>query len=240
MPRPTENQLPRKRAMTPFQLTKPIGIFYEHQQWFLPLFDKLNERSIPYVPIDARTHSYDPCTSEDRYSLFFNRMSASAYLRGHGNAIFYTLSYLAHLERLGVPVVNGHRSFMIETSKSLQLSPFLRYWVSDIRAPSSVTVRKKYPRPHMICVSRSCLNPISEAAEPVSFVSIRRRHWRAPQRRDCSISELIRPPSYRSTSRCEAATSCEPKSWAASFFTQSRFTRRATISNCVTRRIDRK
>ena len=117
--------------MTPFQLTKPIGIFYEHQQWFLPLFDKLKERSIPYVPIDARSHSYDPCTSEYTYSLFFNRMSASAYLRGHGNAIFYTLNYLAHLERLGVPVVNGHRSFMIETSKSLQLSLFeglgLRY-----------------------------------------------------------------------------------------------------------------
>src|SRR6266849_753663 len=121
MPSPTENQLPRKRAMTPFQLTKPIGIFYEHQQWFLLLFDKLNVRGIPYVCIDARSHSYDPRTIEDRYSLFFNRMSASAYLRGHGNAILYTLNYLAHLERLGTPVVNGHASFMIETSKSLQL-----------------------------------------------------------------------------------------------------------------------
>src|SRR5260370_11718635 len=112
--------------MPRFQLSKPIGIFYEHQQWLLPLFDKLNERSSPYVPIDARSHSYDPRETEDRYSLFFNRMSASAYLRGHGNAIFYTLSYLAHLERLGLPVVNGHRSFMIETSKSLQLSLFER------------------------------------------------------------------------------------------------------------------
>jgi len=92
--------------MTPFQLTKPIGIFYEHQQWFLLLFDKLNERGIPYVCIDARSHSYDPRTIEDRYSLFFNRVSASAYLRGHGNAILYTLNYLAHLERLVVPVVN--------------------------------------------------------------------------------------------------------------------------------------
>src|SRR6266446_2788188 len=112
--------------MTPFQLTKPIGIFYEHQQWFLQLFDKLNERGIPYVCIDARSHSYDPRTIEDRYSLFFNRMSASAYLRGHGNAILYTLNNLAHLERLGTPVVNGHASFMIETSKSLQLSLFER------------------------------------------------------------------------------------------------------------------
>jgi len=121
--------------MPRFQLSKPIGIFYEHQQWFLPLFDKLNEQGIPYVPIDARSHSYDPRETEGRYSLFFNRMSASAYLRGHGNAIFYTLSYLAHLERLGVPVVNGHRSFMIETSKSLQLSLFERL---GLRYPRSI------------------------------------------------------------------------------------------------------
>src|SRR6266404_4620587 len=119
--------------MPRFQLSKPIGIFYEHQQWFLPLFDKLNEQGIPYVPIDARSHSYDPRETEDRYSLFFNRMSASAYLRGHGNAILYTLNYLAHVERSGIPIVNG-RTF--ETSKALQLSLFeklnVRYPVSRV------------------------------------------------------------------------------------------------------------
>ena len=112
----------QKRAMPRFQLSKPIGIFYEHQQWFLPLFDKLNEQGIPYVPIDARSHSYDPRETEDRYSLFFNRMSASACLRGHGNTIFYTLNYLAHVERSGIPIVNGRTSFMFETSKALQVS----------------------------------------------------------------------------------------------------------------------
>jgi ribosomal protein S6-L-glutamate ligase RimK-like protein len=49
-------------------------------------------------------------------------MSPSAYLRGNGHGIFYTLNYLAHLERLGVRVVNGYRAFTIETSKALQLS----------------------------------------------------------------------------------------------------------------------
>jgi glutathione synthase/RimK-type ligase-like ATP-grasp enzyme len=34
-------------------------------------------------------------------------MSPSAWLRGHGSSIFYTLQYLEHLERHGVPVVNG-------------------------------------------------------------------------------------------------------------------------------------
>jgi glutathione synthase/RimK-type ligase-like ATP-grasp enzyme len=49
-------------------------------------------------------------------------MSASAYLRGHGNAIFYTRQYLRHLERTGMRVVNGSDAFAVETSKALQLS----------------------------------------------------------------------------------------------------------------------
>ena len=36
-------------------------------------------------------------------------MSPSAYLRGRGHSILYTLNYLAHLEQLGVRVVNGLR-----------------------------------------------------------------------------------------------------------------------------------
>ncbi|HYX28458.1 MAG TPA: hypothetical protein VE863_07820 [Pyrinomonadaceae bacterium] len=120
--------------MTRSQITKPIAVFYEHQQWFLPLFAKLEERGIPYVRIDAREHSYDPSAVEENYSLFFNRMSASAYLRNHGNAIFYTLNYLAHLERSRVPIVNGRASFMIETSKALQLSLFERLGVLHPRS----------------------------------------------------------------------------------------------------------
>ena len=123
--------------MPRFQLSKPIGIFYEHRQWFLPLFDKLNEQGIPYVPIDARSHSYDPRETEDRYSLFFNRMSAAAYLRGHGNAILYTLNYLAHVERSGIPIVNGRTSFVFEKSKALQLSLFEKL---NVRYPASSVI----------------------------------------------------------------------------------------------------
>ena len=54
--------------------------------------------------------------------LVFNRMSPSAYLRGRGHSILYTLNYLAHLQQLGVRVVNGLDAFRVETSKALQLS----------------------------------------------------------------------------------------------------------------------
>ena len=36
-----------------------------------------------------------------RFGLIFNRMSPSAWTRGNAHAMFYTLRYLAHLERLG-------------------------------------------------------------------------------------------------------------------------------------------
>jgi len=100
----------------------PIAIYYEHPEWFRPLFNELERRETPFVKVDARCHSYDPDFEEREYSLLFNRMSPSAYLRGSGQGIFYTLNYLAHVERCGVPVVNGRAAFLVETSKALQLN----------------------------------------------------------------------------------------------------------------------
>jgi hypothetical protein len=101
---------------------KPIAIYHEHPLWFRPLFAELERRGLPFVRIDAGRHWYDPAATDCPYSLVFNRMSPSAYLRGHGQGIFHTLGYLAHLERLGVPVVNGRQAFTVEISKALQLS----------------------------------------------------------------------------------------------------------------------
>ena len=99
----------------------PIAIYYEHPDWFKPLFTELDRRGIPYVRIDATAHSYDPSEKKSPYSLVFNRASPSAYVRGHGQVTFHTLSWLRHLERIGVPVVNGSAVYQMETSKALQL-----------------------------------------------------------------------------------------------------------------------
>ncbi len=101
---------------------RPLAVYYEHPEWFRPLFAELDRRGLPYERVDAASHAYDPSDPCDKYSLVFNRMSASAYLRGHGNAMFYTRGFLAHLERAGVRVVNGSDAFAYETSKALQLS----------------------------------------------------------------------------------------------------------------------
>lgn len=99
---------------------KPIAIYHEHPDWFKPLFAELEKRGLPFVRLDPRSHRYDPSERSCPYSLVFNRMSPSAYLRGGTQGMFYTLHWLAHLERLGVPVVNGWTAFTYETSKALQ------------------------------------------------------------------------------------------------------------------------
>ena len=101
---------------------RPIAIYHEHPDWFRPLFAELDRRGTPYVRIDARHHQYDSASKDGEYALLFNRMSPSAYLRGNVQGIFYTLNYLAHLENIGVRVINGYRAFTVETSKALQLS----------------------------------------------------------------------------------------------------------------------
>jgi hypothetical protein len=104
------------------QLDKPIAIYYEHPDWFRPLFQQLDERGVPWLKIHARDHRYDVASPESDYSLLFNRMSPSAWQRGLGHSIFYTLNYLAHLEAKGLRVVNGYRCFTHEISKAQQLT----------------------------------------------------------------------------------------------------------------------
>ncbi|HJZ59664.1 MAG TPA: hypothetical protein VKE74_32270 [Gemmataceae bacterium] len=101
---------------------QPFAIYHEHPDWFRPLFAELERRKIPFVRLDPRAHLYDPSERECPYSLVFNRMSPSAYLRGGVQGMFFTLGYLAHLERLGVPVVNGLAAFTTEISKARQLT----------------------------------------------------------------------------------------------------------------------
>jgi hypothetical protein len=103
-------------------LTRPLAIYHEHPDWFRPLFAELERRGLPFVRLDPRAHCYDPSEKESPYSLLFNRMSPSAYLRGGVQGMFFTLGFLAHLERLDVPVVNGSKGFAIELSKARQLT----------------------------------------------------------------------------------------------------------------------
>ena len=100
---------------------QPIAIYHEHPDWFKPLFSELERRELPYVRLDAAAHTFDPSEDDAPFSLVVNRASPSAYLRGHRQSTFYTLHWLRHLERIGIPVVNGSQVYAFELSKASQL-----------------------------------------------------------------------------------------------------------------------
>ena len=101
---------------------KTIAIYFEHPEWFRPLFAEFDRRGTAYVKIDAVSHSYDVSAPGNDYALLFNRMSASAYLREHTQGIFFTRNFLEHLETSGTRVINGSVAFGYEISKAAQLT----------------------------------------------------------------------------------------------------------------------
>lgn len=114
-----------------------IGIYHEHPDWFRPLFNELDRRGIAYTRFNPTRHHYSIEAPKPDFSLFFNRMSPSAYLRDGIQGMFYTLYYLKHLETLGIPVVNGYKAWTYETSKALQLQLMQSLGI-------------KYPKAHVV------------------------------------------------------------------------------------------
>lgn len=97
-----------------------VGIVYEHPEWFAPLFAELDRRSVAYDRINLSAHRFDP-TGNVPWTIALNRLSPSAYLRGHGQTIVYGREFLRLLEWRGVDVVNNAAAFSLETSKASQL-----------------------------------------------------------------------------------------------------------------------
>lgn len=111
-----------------------LAILYENQDWFKPLFAELDRRGVAYDRLPAAEFGFDPRVRSSRYRLVVNRMSPSAYLRGHANAIFFVREFLRYFEEIGVDVLNGSRAYTVETSKALQLGIFERLGLNYPRA----------------------------------------------------------------------------------------------------------
>lgn len=111
-----------------------LGIYYEHPEWFQPLFDELDRRGIGYEKITAYEHHFDPAERTIPYALIVNRMSPSAYTRGHEQAIHFTTQYLAYLKEIGANVLNGYDAYIYEFSKALQVNLLKRLGLRFPRA----------------------------------------------------------------------------------------------------------
>ncbi len=101
--------------------TSRLAIYYEHPEWFKPLFAELDRRGVSYDRLLAYQHRFDPAAGNSPYALVVNRMSPSAFTRGHGQAVFHTLQYLHYLKRIGANVLNGYDAYVYEFSKANQL-----------------------------------------------------------------------------------------------------------------------
>lgn len=113
---------------------KAIAVFYEHPEWFVPMFEELDRRGVPYERLLAYDHTFDPDETESPYALVLNRMSPSAPQRGHAHAVPYTLQYLAHLEAIGAPVIGGFRAYLHEFSKARQMGLLARLGLGHPRS----------------------------------------------------------------------------------------------------------
>lgn len=101
---------------------RPLGVFYEHPDWFKPLFAELERRGIAFQQIHASGHTFDPAEPETRFAAVLNRMSPSGWQRGRTAEVLYTEGWLHHLEGSGVRVVNGVDAWRTEISKARQLT----------------------------------------------------------------------------------------------------------------------
>ena len=101
-----------------------LAIFYEHPQWFTPLFAALDRRGVDYEAATLQDHVFDPAEPVPPAPVVFNRLAMSSYLRQGEHAIFYTQALMAHYEHCGARVVNGSSALSLDTSKARQLSLF--------------------------------------------------------------------------------------------------------------------
>ena len=101
-----------------------LAIYYEHPQWFAPLFAELDRRGVDYVAHTLQDHSFDPAEAALPAPVVFNRLAMSAFLRQDEHAIFYTIALMAHFEHRGARVINGSAALAVDTSKARQLSLF--------------------------------------------------------------------------------------------------------------------
>jgi len=97
-----------------------IAVFHEHAKWNEPLFKELDRRGLDWSSLDASSFGFDPGWVGD-WDVLVNRMSPSAWTRGHMTAMLQTPEFLHNVESTGIPVVNGATSYEFELSKRKQL-----------------------------------------------------------------------------------------------------------------------
>ena len=67
-----------------------LAVFYEHPQWFEPLFAALDRRGVDWTPIAIQDHTFDPADTHPPAPVILNRLAMSSFLRQDEHALFYS------------------------------------------------------------------------------------------------------------------------------------------------------
>ena len=101
-----------------------LAVFYEHPQWFEPLFRELDRRGVDWAPIRIQDHTFDPADPHPPAPVILSRLAMSSFLRQGEHALYYSVAALGHWEGIGARVINGTRVLAYDLSKARQLSLF--------------------------------------------------------------------------------------------------------------------
>lgn len=96
-----------------------VYVMYENEEWYTPLQQALHEVGVPNEAwnIAAGQIKLDDTPPP---GIFYSKMSASSYTRGHLSAKYYMSAALEWLAAHGRRVVNGKRALALEISKAAQ------------------------------------------------------------------------------------------------------------------------
>ena len=101
-----------------------LAVFYEHPQWFEPLFAALDRHGLDWKATRIQDHTFDPADPKPPAPVILNRLAMSSFLRQEEHALFYSMAVLGHWESLGARVINGPGVLAYDTNKARQLSLF--------------------------------------------------------------------------------------------------------------------
>jgi len=111
-----------------------VLVLFEHPEWQKPLFAALEKNGVRYATFDLKAAAFVAGDAPPA-KIVFNQASPSAYVRGNARAVPLALAFLRALEASGRPVLNGHRAFALELSKTAQAALLGRL---GIRTPRSI------------------------------------------------------------------------------------------------------
>lgn len=116
-----------------------VYVLHENEEWYKPLQEALDAEGVPNAEWNLAQGQFT-LDQAPPLGVFYSKMSASSYTRGHLNAKHYMAATLEWLSAYDRRVINGKRALELEVSKVAQ---HLSLQAHGLRTPHTVVVQGK-------------------------------------------------------------------------------------------------